>query len=190
MRVVIDTSSLLSLVRYYLPFDKNGVLFDFIKLQIEKHNIIIIDEVLRECDYLSSGLIVNTFNYLIDNDFKKVYKIPVKTNDLLPPSPRKFYNLVDNNFKTIIAKRLNTVQMEQQKKEFLRSADARMLIYILNQPKSTLLDEIILVTEETEASNDNKAFKKIPTICRMLNITVKTLPELLKSFDEIKIGIK
>jgi len=26
MKVVIDTSSLLSLVRYYLPFDKKGVL--------------------------------------------------------------------------------------------------------------------------------------------------------------------
>ena len=31
MKVVIDTSSLLSLVRYYKPFDEKSVLYDFIK---------------------------------------------------------------------------------------------------------------------------------------------------------------
>ena len=35
MKVVIDTNSLLALVRYYLSFDKNGVLFQFFKMKIE-----------------------------------------------------------------------------------------------------------------------------------------------------------
>lgn len=40
MKVVIDTNSLLSLIRYYLPFDKNGILFQFIKKKIEIGEII------------------------------------------------------------------------------------------------------------------------------------------------------
>ncbi len=190
MRVVIDTSSLLSLVRYYLPFDKNRKLFEFIKEQIKVHNIIVIDEVLQESEYISGKIIVNTLEYLIDNEFKKTYKIPIKTNNLIPPAPKKFYNLVDNNFKTTNAKVLNSAQMEQRKKEFLISADARMIIYILNEINSYPLEEIILVTEETEGSNDQKAFKKILAICKILNITVKTLPELLGLFDEINVEIK
>lgn len=51
MKVVIDTNSLLSLVRYYLPFDKNGVLNDFFKKKIETGEIIIIDLVLQEFTY-------------------------------------------------------------------------------------------------------------------------------------------
>ncbi len=34
MKVIIDTSSLLALVRYYLPFDDDNVLFDLIKEKI------------------------------------------------------------------------------------------------------------------------------------------------------------
>lgn len=190
MRVVIDTSSLLSLVRYYLPFDKNGKLFEVFKQQIKVHNIIIIDEVLQECKFVSIKIIVNTLEYLIDNEFKKSYKIPIKTKDLIPPAPRKFYNLLDNNFTTVNAKRLDSAQMEQQKKDFLDSADARMILYILNEKVSYPLEKIILVTEETESSNDQKAFKKIPAICKILNVTVKTLPELLALFDDINVEIK
>ena len=65
-----------------------------------------------------------------------------------------------------------------------------MILYILNERNSHPLEEIILVTEETEGSNDQKAFKKIPAICKILNITVKTLPELLELFDDINIEIK
>ena len=53
MKVAIDTNSLLSLVRYYLPFDKKSVLFDFIKAKIKDGEIIIIDKILEECEYTS-----------------------------------------------------------------------------------------------------------------------------------------
>lgn len=52
MKVVIDTNSLLSLVRYYLPFDKNSVLFSFIKEKFSTGEIIIIDKILEECEYI------------------------------------------------------------------------------------------------------------------------------------------
>ena len=34
VKVVLDSSSLLSLVRYYIPFDNEQVLFDFVKSKL------------------------------------------------------------------------------------------------------------------------------------------------------------
>ena len=53
MKVAIDTSSLLSLVKYYLFLDKDDRLYDFIKLKIENKEIIILDKVEEECRYTS-----------------------------------------------------------------------------------------------------------------------------------------
>ena len=155
MKVVIDTSSLLSLVHYYLPFDKNGKLFNFIQSQIENGELIVIDEVINECEFISKGLVLEKLNYLIDKDFRKEYKISTKTKDLLPPSTKKFYNLVDDNFRTSLSRRLNEAEFEQKKKEFLSSADARMIIYALNERNDNQNLEIIIVTEETETANDH-----------------------------------
>lgn len=87
MKVVIDTNSLLSLVRYYLPFDKKGVLFQFIKSKIENGDIIIIDKVLEECSYNSKGLFLEKLPYLTEKAFLKSTKVPYKTDSLLAPSP-------------------------------------------------------------------------------------------------------
>jgi len=96
MKVVIDTNSLLSLVRYYLPFDKNSILYDFFKKKIEKGQIIIIDSVLDECTYNSKGIVVSTLNYLTDKAFLKSFKVPYKTESLIAPSPAKFLRQVEN----------------------------------------------------------------------------------------------
>jgi len=52
------------------------------------------------------------------------------------------------------------------------------------------VEEVILVTEETESGNDNKLFKKIPAICKELNIPTMTLPELIERYDGIDIDFK
>lgn len=187
MKAVIDTSSLLSLVRYYLPFDKNKKLFNFIKTQIQIGDLIIIDAVLKECEFTSKQIVLKTLDYLNDKEFKKKYKLPIKTKDLLPPAPKKFYNLVDDNFRTPLSRSLNEAEFEQRKKAFLDLADARMIIYVLNEINLNRDIEIMIVTEETRTPNDNKDFKKIPTICKILNLNVLTLPELLKKYDEINI---
>lgn len=49
---------------------------------------------------------------------------------------------------------------------------------------------MILVTEETESSNDNKLFKKIPAICKELEIETITLPELIAKYDGIDIDFQ
>lgn len=156
MKVIIDTSSLLSLARYYLPFDPNTRLFDYIKSEFENGNLVIIDEVLRECEYASKGLVIKTLDYLTKKDFKATHKLPVKTKDLLPPSPKKFYNLLNDNFRAPPSRRLNEAEFEERKKEFLKTADARMIIYALNEKKNYQDLDVIIVTEETEGGNDNK----------------------------------
>ena len=189
MKIVIDTSSLLSLVRYYLPFDKNDVLNDFIKDKIHQGEIIIIDKVLEECKYNSKGLVLEKLSYLSDKSFQKSAKIPYKTDTLIAPAPSKFLRQIDNQFvNTIIRKqrKLTDVEYENQKNHFLEEADMKMIILCLNLIKdNNLFNDVILVTEETENSNDNKLFKKIPAICKELNITTMTLPELLEKYDDI-----
>lgn len=185
MKVIIDTSSLLSLVRYYLPFDQKTKLFDFIKSEFENGNLILIDAVYEECLYTTQGLVIRSLDYLNEKKFKKDFKLPIKTKDLLPPSTKKFYNLLNDNFRTPLARKLNEAEFEERKKEFLETADARMIILALI--KKNEQEEIAIVTEETENGNDSKAFKKIPAICKILDIKVMTLPEILQIYQGIDI---
>ena len=200
MKVIIDTCSLLSLVRYYLPFDKQNNLLNFIRSKIEASELIIIDAVYKECQIIAKGIILDTLFYLKDKNFKKDNEVPVNTENIIAPSPAKFLRQVDNQFVIGIMKnRLSEAEYENRKEEFMRSADMRMILYYLNlkqqaesQPRqSSLFEEdttrtdIIIVTEETQANNDGKLFHKIPKRCEILNIPIMTLPELLTEYDVI-----
>lgn len=191
MKVVIDTNSLLSLVRYYLPFDKKEVLFQFIKSKIESGDIIIIDKVLDECAYNSKGLVLSKLPYLTDKTFLKTSKVPFKTNSLLAPSPAKFLRQLENQFVNSIVRRqkkLTDTEFENQKNAFLNDADIKQIILCLNLIKNG--EQVVLVTEETESNNDNKLFKKIPAICKELEIETMTLPELIAKYDGIDIDFQ
>lgn len=179
MTVVIDTSSLLSLVRYYLPFDKNNVLFDLIETKIKSKDILVLDKVCEECEYTSKGIVIKTLPYL------KSKKNQINTAGFLPT--KKFFNQLENQFiNGAVKNRLTKVEFEEVKNEFLKSADAKLILYSLNNKK----DENVIVSEETEAQNDNKYFKKLPAICKILNLKIKTLPELLAEYDEIDFEFK
>ncbi len=191
MKVVIDTNSLLSLVRYYLPFDKKGVLFNFFKTKIEKGEIIIIDKVFQECTFNSKGIVLTTLDYLNDKTFLKSSKVPYKTDSLLAPSPAKFLRQVENQFVNTVVRRqkkLTDTEFENQKNSFLNDADMKQIILCLNLKKDG--EKVVLVTEETESSNDNKLFKKIPAICKELEIETMTLPELIAKYDGIDIDFQ
>lgn len=41
-------------------------------------------------------------------------------------------------------------------------------------------ENIAIVTEESRVKNDNKTFKKIPTICELLCIRTMSLPDLIR----------
>ncbi|MCX6253310.1 MAG: hypothetical protein NTV31_02410 [Bacteroidia bacterium] len=78
MKVLIDTSSLLALVRYYFPFDNENSLKDFIKKKIDTGIIMVIDKVYEESRYTSKGIIIK------DLDFLKDKTRHFKTDELLP----------------------------------------------------------------------------------------------------------
>ena len=192
MRVVIDTNSLNALVRYYLPFDVSNNLYELVKKKIQIGDIIILDAVLSECEFQSNGLVLKKLDFLKNKDFKKQYKIPLKTDDLLPPAPAKFIRQVENQFSIGVMKnKLKDFEFELEKERWLNSADAKLIIYCLNHNHQGTFEEIFLVTEETKAQNDLKVFQKIPSICDMLNINVLTLPELInKMNNEINIDFR
>ncbi|MFS4466191.1 DUF4411 family protein [Maribacter sp. 2210JD10-5] len=176
MIVLIDTSSLLSLVRYYLPFDKSGILYKFIKEKIENKEILVIDKVFEECRYTSKGLVLERLEYLRS---KKNHE---KT-DLILPS-KKFFNQLENNFINGSAKnKLTSVEFENRKGEFLESADAKLILYCLQNDN----ENITIVSEESESNNDNKAFKKLPSICKFLELEIITLPELIEKYEGINL---
>ena len=190
MIVVIDTSSLLSLVRNYLPLDKSGFLFEEIKNKISTGELILLDAVYEESRYQSKGIILKNLDYLGDKDFLREYKIIVKTDELLPLAPGKFMNMLSNQFAVQgQLKRLNDAEFEVKKKQFMESADAKLILYCQHLIRDNPDEEIYLVTEETAAANDLKLFKKIPAICEILDIPVITLPELLlKKYPNINLG--
>ena len=66
MTVVIDTSSLISLVRYYLPFDKDGKLVETIQSKVVSGEIVVLDKVIEECKYFSGGRVVSKLPFLLD----------------------------------------------------------------------------------------------------------------------------
>ena len=191
MKVVIDSSSLISLSRYYLPFDRNQKLYDFFKSKIESGEIVIIDRVLKECRFTSKGIVFDLLDFLDDKDFLKLNKVPKKTDDLIAPAPQKFLRQLDNQFvnRVILRKsKLTDAEYEVQKEAFLNDADMKQIILCLNYMQKG--EETLLITEETETSNDNKLFKKIPAICKELNIETLTLPELISRYQGIDLDFK
>ena len=98
MKGIIDTSSLLSLVRYYLPFDKNGKLMAAIQALFESSEIIIIDRVVGEAKYNSKGIVLEKLPFILLQP-----KLIVKTDTILPN--KKFFNCLENQFCNQVIKR-------------------------------------------------------------------------------------
>ncbi|PWJ58662.1 uncharacterized protein DUF4411 [Dyadobacter jejuensis] len=191
MKVVIDTSSLLSLVRYYLPFDKKTVLYEAIMSKIANGEILIIDKIIDECAYLSKGVVLSFLAFLTDKKFTKTHKVPLNTEFILPTSPAKFYRMVDNQFVNGVQKnRLTETQYDSVKNDFMNSADMKLILTSLNVKKDNPTEEIYLVTEETEISNDNKVFKKIPAICYQLGINTINIQQLIVKFEGLTFEIR
>lgn len=186
MKVVLDTSSLLSLVRYYIPFDNEQVLFDFVKSKLLVGDVILIDKVLDECKYIAKRIVLKQLFFLDDKQFLQSSGIPYKTESLLAPSPGKFLRMVDDQF-AISAKKANlsVAQYDVQKNRYLLSADIKQIILCLNLMENH--ENVVIVSEESRASNDSKLFKKIPAICDILGIKSMTLPALLTRNNDIEI---
>ena len=180
MTVVIDTSSLLSMVRYYLPFDNEGKLKTLIQTKVESGEIIVLDKVAEECGYVAGGIVLQQLDFLADK------KNHTKTTDLFPP--KAFFNMLDNQFVNYaIIRKLNLTdeEYEARKTAYLDNADAKIILYAYAQ--SRLGIHITVVSEESSVGNDDKMYKKIPTICSSIDIDCIQMPELLQKFKEIEV---
>ncbi len=184
MKVIIDTNSLLSLVRYYLPFDKDKILYNFIKNKVQSGEIIIIDKVHQQCSFISKGIILKELDFLDDKDFKKASKIPYNTELTIAPNTKKFFHLLNSVFVNSVvkkAKNITEVEFEILKTSHLKDADMKLVLLALNFNTE---EDVYIVTEETSESNDNKLFVKIPAMCRELGLKCITLPALIKLYED------
>lgn len=179
MNAIMDTSSLLAFVRYYLPFDRSGAFKTLLESKFKNGQIIILDKIISEAKYISQGIILKELEFL--NDKTK----HINTGSLVPNT--RFFNLLENQFcnKDIVRlKDISDVEFEQEKKSYLASPDANLILYSL----SIKSNNPIIVTEETKSSNDSKIFKKIPENCKAIGIECCTLPILLKEHFQVAIS--
>lgn len=179
MNAIIDTSSLLALVRYYMPFDSNNSLKKLVEEKYGNGEIIVIDKVFDESKYIAKKVIVNELDFINDKSFH------VKTNGIYPD--KTFFNLLDNQFcdKDVKkAKDITVVEFELEKKRFLNSADGCLLLFAYTRKR----EDIIIVTEETRSANDNKIFKKLPENCELIGVKHCSLPTLIKEYFQIELS--
>lgn len=156
---------------------------------LEADRIILIDEVLKECRFVSKKIVVEKLEFLNEKEFLRENNLPLNTKDLIPSASVRFYNMVDNNFTTPVTNQLSGIEFEQHKKEYLASADAKLILYAYNKKHESPDVELAIVTEETSEVNDNKAFKKLPAICKQLGIRSINLPQYLAGCEDLEINM-
>lgn len=180
MKAVIDTSSLVTLVRYYLPFDKEGKLKTFLEENILSGEIIVLEQVADECKRLGKGQVIEAFPFIAQAKYK---------TSIASIQPNKtIYNLVDNNFINASVKALMPEDVYQFKRnEFIASADFAMMLYSYSIKDK---EDVVIVTEETGYSNDGKPFKKIPDICKSIGVKTKNLPSFLLENEIINMSVE
>ena len=184
MRTLVDTSSLVSLARYYYPFDSTDILNEYLNSEIASGNIIVLDKIAEEVQYVSRGMAVEAFSCLKDKN--RV----VSTKDLIPKP--QFFNMLDNSFVDNATKRLKFNDDEagynNERDVFLKGADCALVVYAMNN--TSKMDPIQILTEESANQNDGKLFKKIPLICKVIGIRTLTSVEFLKELQSIKVNIE
>lgn len=169
---IIDTSSLLAIVRYYLSIKDEAKLLRFLEFKFRYGELILLSSIHGEVSKTQKGIILSRMTFLNDKE--------LLTNDteMLPPAPKKFSNQLDNNFSIPLQKKLLTEELyAQQKDAYMQTGDVKMILYALNN-KSL---KPIIITEETPQSNDGKLFKKLPVICDFLEIDHISISEWLSS---------
>ena len=179
MKAVIDTSSLVSLVRYYLPFDKEGKLKAFIEDRIEAKRLIVIEQVVAECKLQGKGQVVMALPF-IDKSKNKTTVTDVAIN-------KKLFNMIDNNFiNGSVVGQFSQAEYQLERDKFTKSADFAMVLYAYSVKDK---EEVVIVTEETGYSNDGKPFRKIPGICETIGVRTLNLPMFLSENNIVNLTV-
>ena len=180
MKAVIDTSSLVSLVRYYLPFDTEGKLKTFLEEMVAAKKLIILEQVVIECKKQGKGQVVKALPF-IDKPKNKTAVTGVPVN-------KKLFNMIDNNFiNGSVAGQLPPAEYQLERDKFTEAADFAMVLYAYSIKEK---EDVVIVTEETSYSNDGKPFKKIPGICDTIGIRTQNLPTFLSENSIINLAVE
>ncbi len=180
MKAVIDTSSLVSLVRYYLPFDKEGKLRAFIEERIEAKELVVLEQVAAECKLQGKGQVVKELPF-IDKSRNKTAVTAVPVN-------KKLFNMIDNNFiNGSVAGQLPPAEYQFERDKFMKTADFALVLYAFSVKEK---GEVVIVTEETGYSNDGKPFRKIPAICDTIGVRTLNLPTFLTENSIIDLTVE
>ena len=180
MKGIIDTSSLLNVAKYYLPFDKNGKLKRQLELLFNSGEILVIDKVELQSRNIAKGVVAHELPFIF-NQRKRI----INTSAVLPDA--RFFTRLETDYCNQfirIRKKLTDAEFDNQKSEFLKDADAKMILYALKIAGS----KPTIVTEESSNQNDGKLFKKIPTICSLEGIDCCTVPEFFKQHCHLDLG--
>ena len=185
MRTIVDTSSLVRIAQSYQPFDSTDALGTFLKKEMENGSLILLDKVVGEIRNVSQGIAYDTFKCLQDKKFV------CSTAGLVPS--QKFYNMLDNNFVDRAYKKIKLQGDEDayqnERETYVRGTDCTMIVYAMQEKND--LEPIQILTEESLNQNDGKLFKKIPLICKILNIpTVDTVEFFKQHENELTVEIK
>lgn len=171
---IIDTSSLLAIARYYLPIKDEVKLLRFIESKFRSGELVLLSSIYTETSQTQKGIALELMKFLNDHELR------FNDSGLMPPSPRKFSNQLDNNLCiNLQKKKLSSEEYSLQKEKYLATGDAKMVLYALNNTDK----DPVIITEETKYSNDGKLFKKLPAICDILEIKHMTIAEWLVGND-------
>lgn len=172
---LIDSSCFWMLIKYYLPFDANDKLRNFLEDRFEQEEIVLLGKVWQEIENKQN--INDALPFLAQTDAVPVRTAPLpliekarkkwagsRARDNMPP--KEFDKYVDRYIKSadfhLIA--LCWEQKHQKPDELLSIPDA----------------PLIIVTEESNIQWNNKAFRKIPIICRDEGIECINLAQMLQ----------
>lgn len=185
MRTIADTSSLVRMAQSYHPFDSTDALGAFLEQELKNGSLILLDKVVGEIRNVSQGIAYNTFKCLQNKTFVH------STTDLVPS--QKFYNMLDNNFVDKAYKKLKLQGDEDayqnEREAYVRSTDCTMIVYAMQEKNN--IESVQILTEESLNQNDGKLFKKIPLICKELNIpTVDTVKFFKQHKNELIVEVK
>ncbi|WP_028900595.1 DUF4411 family protein [Prevotella sp. HJM029] len=185
MRTIVDTSSLVRMAQSYQPFDSTETLESFLKNEMENGSLVLLDKVVGEIRNIDKGIAYETFKCLQDKKY-------VCSTTGLVPSPR-FYNMLDNSFVDRAYKKIKLQGDEDayqnEREAYVRGTDCTIIVYAMQEKKT--LEPVQILTEESIYQNDGKLFRKIPFICKTLDIpTVNVVQYFKQHKDELTVEIK
>ena len=175
MAIVVDTCSLVMIAKNYLPLDENGSMVAFLEQKFKERELLLLDAIQQEASQTSKGIAMEKMPFLKDK------AMVIKTVDMFPPSPKKFDNMIDNNFCIpLFRRKLNEEEYIQQKTDFRNSGDAKIIVYSLRVMNENLFGDYCVMTEESRLPNDGKSFKKLRLICEFIGVTTITAVDYLQ----------